>query len=231
MTLASHAQQKGLVMVKVFLVDDHEVVRRGLADLLASDPELEIVGEAGSVSEAKARIPALRPDVGVLDGRLPDGNGLELCRDLVSEHPDLRCLMLTSFPSDEAMLEAILAGASGYVVKDIKGMELARAIKDVGAGKSLLDNRAAAALMAKLRGDAERRDPLSGLTQQERVLLDLLAEGLTNRQIADRMFLAEKTVKNYVSRLLAKLGVQRRTQAAFFASKLNQPEHADGTER
>jgi len=222
MTLNSHAEREGHLMVKVFLVDDHEVVRRGLAGLLASDPELEIVGEAGSVSEAKARIPALKPDVVVLDVRLPDGNGIELCRDLVSEHPDLRCLMLTSFTSDEAMLEAILAGASGYVVKDIKGMVLAQAIKEVGAGKSLLDNRAAAALMAKLRGAAEREDPLSGLTEQERTLLTLLSEGLTNRQIAARMFLAEKTVKNYVSRLLAKLGMERRTQAAVFASKLGQ---------
>jgi two-component system NarL family response regulator/two-component system response regulator DevR len=209
-------------MVKVFLVDDHEVVRRGLSDLLSSDPDLEIVGEAGTVAEAKARIPASLPDVAVLDVRLPDGNGIELCRDLISDHPDLRCLMLTSFTSDEAMLEAILAGASGFVVKDIKGMELARAIKEVGAGKSLLDNRAAAALMANLRGTATREDPLSGLTEQERTLLGLLAEGLTNRQIAARMFLAEKTVKNYVSRLLAKLGMERRTQAAVFASKLNQ---------
>jgi two-component system response regulator DevR len=137
--------------------------------------------------------------------------------------PDLRCLILTSFTSDEAMLDAILAGASGYVVKDIKGMELAQAIKDVGAGRSLLDNRAAAALMAKLRHDAEHADPLSGLTQQERVLLELLGEGLTNKQIAARMFLAEKTVKNYVSRLLAKLGMERRTQAAVFVSKLDRP--------
>lgn len=209
-------------MVKVFLVDDHEVVRHGLTDLLASDPDLEIVGEAGSVSEAMAKIPALQPDVAVLDVRLPDGNGIELCRDLLSDQPELRCLMLTSFTSDEAMLEAILAGASGFVVKDIKGMELARAIKDVGAGKSLLDNRAAAALMAKLRGGAEHHDPLSGLTEQERTLLGHLSEGLTNRQIAARMFLAEKTVKNYVSRLLAKLGMERRTQAAVFASRLGQ---------
>jgi two-component system, NarL family, response regulator DevR len=213
-------------MVKVFLVDDHEVVRRGLADLLASDPELEIVGDAGSVSEAKVRIAALKPDVAVLDVRLPDGSGIELCRDLLSDLPDLRCLMLTSFTSDEAMLEAILAGASGYVVKDIRGMELAQAIKDVGAGKSLLDNRAAAALMAKLRGSAEHLDPLAGLTDRERTLLGLLSEGLTNRQIAARMFLAEKTVKNYVSRLLAKLGMERRTQAAVFASKLSQQSGA-----
>ncbi len=211
---------KGVAMVSVFLVDDHEVVRRGLIDLLGSDPDLDVIGEAGSVSEALARIPALRPDVAVLDVRLPDGNGIELCRELLSQLPDLRCLMLTSFTSDEAMLDAILAGASGYVVKDIKGMELAQAIKEVGSGRSLLDNRAAAALMAKLRGSAEQSDPLSGLTDQERVLLDLLGEGLTNKQIAARMFLAEKTVKNYVSRLLAKLGMQRRTQAAVFVSKL-----------
>src|ERR1044072_4369327 len=174
-------------MVKVFLVDDHEVVRRGLIDLLSADPELEVVGEAGSVAQAMARIPAHQPEAAVLDVRLPDGNGVELCRDLLSRLPDLRCLMLTSFTSDEAMLDAILAGASGYVVKDIKGMELAPAIKDVGAGRSLLDNRAATALMSKLRGDAERSDPLSGLSAQERVLLDLLGEGLTNKQIVARM--------------------------------------------
>src|SRR6202048_5466890 len=171
-------RREGLAMVKGFLVDDHEVVRRGLVDLLASDPDLEVIGEAGSVAEAMARIPALRPDVAVLDVRLADGSGIELCRDLLSDLPDLRCLMLTSFTSDEAMLDAVLAGASGYVVKDIKGMELAQAIKDVGAGKSLLDNRAAAALMAKLRGTAERTDPLLGLTDQERTLLGLLSEGL-----------------------------------------------------
>jgi two-component system, NarL family, response regulator DevR len=211
-------------MVKVFLVDDHEVVRRGLIDLLSADPELEVVGEAGSVEQALARIPALLPDVAVLDVRLPDGNGIELCRDLLSRLPNLRCLILTSYTSDEAMLDAILAGASGYVVKDIKGMELAQAIKDVGAGRSLLDNRAAAALMAKLRGTDQHSDPLSGLTDQERVLLDLLGEGLTNKQIAARMFLAEKTVKNYVSRLLAKLGMERRTQAAVFISKLDRTQ-------
>jgi two-component system, NarL family, response regulator DevR len=218
---------KGVAMVTVFLVDDHEVVRRGLTDLLSADPELDVIGEAGSVAQAMAQIPALRPDVAVLDVRLPDGNGIELCRDLLSRLPDLRCLMLTSFTSDEAMLDAILAGASGYVVKDIKGMELAKAIKDVGAGRSLLDNRAAAALMAKLRGAAERSDPLSGLTEQEKVLLDLLGEGLTNKQIAARMFLAEKTVKNYVSRLLAKLGMERRTQAAVFATKLDRPSRSE----
>ncbi|QUR66745.1 hypoxia response regulator transcription factor DosR/DevR [Mycobacterium spongiae] len=211
-------------MVKVFLVDDHEVVRRGLIDLLGADAELDVVGEAGSVAEAMARIPAARPDVAVLDVRLPDGNGIELCRDLLSRMPELRCLILTSYTSDEAMLDAILAGASGYVVKDIKGMELANAVKEVGAGRSLLDNRAAAALMAKLRGATEKHDPLSGLTDQERTLLGLLSEGLTNKQIANRMFLAEKTVKNYVSRLLAKLGMERRTQAAVFAAELKRSQ-------
>lgn len=214
-------------MITVFLVDDHELVRRGLIDLLSGDAELEVVGEAGSVTHALAQIPALRPDVAVLDVRLPDGNGIELCRDLLSKMPDLRCLMLTSFTSDEAMLDAILAGASGYVVKDIKGMELAKAIKEVGSGKSLLDNRAAAALMARLRGAARASDPLSGLTDQERVLLGLLGEGLTNKQIAARMFLAEKTIKNYVSRLLAKLGMERRTQAAVYVSKLGRPHLSD----
>ena len=207
-------------MVKVFLVDDHEVVRRGLIDLLSADPELDVVGEAGSVAQALARIPALHPTSRFSTCGCPTATG-SMCRDLLSRLPELRCLMLTSFTSDEAMLDAIMAGAGGYVVKDIKGMELAQAIKDVGAGRSLLDNRAAAALMAKLRGAAEHSDPLSGLSDQERVLLDLLGEGLTNRQIAARMFLAEKTVKNYVSRLLAKLGMERRTQAAVFVSKLD----------
>ncbi|MBF6195936.1 response regulator transcription factor [Nocardia implantans] len=207
-------------MITVFLVDDHEIVRRGLADLLSDDPELTVIGEAGDVAQALARIPALRPDVAVLDVRLPDGNGIELCRDLLSKLDDLRCLILTSFTDEQAMLDAILAGASGYVVKDIKGMELAKAIKEVGAGRSLLDNRAAAALMQRLRANTDNDGPLAGLTDQERKLLDLLGEGLTNRQIAQRMFLAEKTVKNYVSRLLAKLGLERRTQAAVYASKL-----------
>ena len=212
-----------LRVVTVYLVDDHEVVRRGLIDLLSSDPGLEVVGEAGSVAEALAQVPTLRPDVAVLDVRLPDGNGIELCRELLSRTEDLRCLMLTSFSSDEAMLDAIMAGASGYVIKDIKGMELAQAIKDVGKGRSLLDSRAAAALMAKVRESSERSDPLRRLSPQERALLDLIGEGLSNKQIAERMFLAEKTVKNYVSRLLAKLGMERRTQAAVFVSKLNRP--------
>lgn len=211
-------------MVKVFLVDDHEVVRRGLMELLDADPDLDVVGEADSVAQALARVPALRPDVVVLDIRLPDGSGIELCRELLSRLPDIRCLMLTSYTDDDAMLDAILAGASGYVVKDIRGRELTQAVKDVGAGKSLLDNRAAAALMTKLRTRTEANDPLKDLTDQEKTLLTLLGEGLSNRQIADRMFLAEKTVKNYVSRVLAKLGMERRTQAAVFVAKLEQPD-------
>ena len=209
-------------MVTVFLVNDHDIVRRGLIELLSTDPDLTVIGEAGSAAETLTRIPHLQPDVAVLDIRLPDGSGIELCRKLLSTNPDLHCLILTSFASDETMLDAILAGASGYVVKDIKGMELARTIKDVGAGRSLLDNRAATALMAK------PRDRLSvptaeqaGLTERERTLLNLLGEGLTNKQIADRMFVAEQTVKDYASRLLAKLGMQRRTQAALFVSKVN----------
>lgn len=214
-------------MISVFLVDDHEVVRRGLVDLLSGDPDLTVVGEAGSVAEAIARIPAARPNVAVLDVRLPDGNGIDLCRDLLAAHDELRCLILTSFTDEQSMLDAILAGASGYVVKDIRGMELAAAIKEVGAGKSLLDNRAAAALMSKLRrsaedGGAPEDDRLRDLSATERTLLELLGEGLTNREIGERMFLAEKTVKNYVSRLLAKLGMHRRTQAALLAAELRQ---------
>ena len=197
-------------MVKVFLVDDHEVVRRGLIDLLCADPELDCVGEAGSVAEAMAKIPAVGPDVAVLDDWLPDGNGIELCRDLLSCMLDLRCLILTSYTSDEAMLDAILAGASGYVVKDIKGMELACAIKDVGAGRSLLDTRAATALMVKLLRITETSDGLWAFNDRERTLLGLLGDGLTNKQIADRTFLAEEVVKNHVSRLLIKLGVARQ---------------------
>ncbi|BDT87342.1 response regulator transcription factor [Nocardia cyriacigeorgica] len=209
-------------MVRVFLVDDHEIVRRGVGDLISAEPDLEVVGESGTVDHALARIPATRPDVVVLDVRLPDGNGIELCRELLTRDDSLRCLILTSFTDEQAMLDAILAGASGYVVKDIGTTDLVDAIRAVGAGKSLLDNRAAAALIAKIRSEAEeQKGPLAGLTEQERKLLALLGEGLTNRQIAARMFLAEKTVKNYVSRLLTKLGVERRTQAAVLASKLD----------
>jgi DNA-binding NarL/FixJ family response regulator len=213
---------KGAPVLKVFLVDDHEMVRRGVADLLDEEPDLTVVGQASSVAEAMSRVPALMPDLVVLDVRLPDGNGVELCRELRSRLPDLQCLMLTSYTDEDAMLEAILAGAGGYVIKDIKGSALLSAVRTVGSGRSLLDNRAAAALMSRLRANAAEPGPLAGLTDQERVLLDLIGEGLTNRQIAERMFLAEKTVKNYVSRVLAKLGMQRRTQAAVLATELRE---------
>ncbi|WP_028923898.1 response regulator [Pseudonocardia acaciae] len=215
-------------MLNVFLVDDHEVVRRGVADLLDAEADLTIVGQASSVSEALARIPALRPDVVVLDVRLPDGNGVELCRELRSRLPGLNCLMLTSFTDEQAMMDAILAGAGGYVIKDIKGMELVSAVRTVGSGRSLLDNRAAAALMSRLRASVEKPGPLSGLTDRERTLLELIGEGLTNRQIAQRMYLAEKTVKNYVSRLLGKLGMERRTQVAVLATELRDHQRRTG---
>jgi two-component system response regulator DevR len=207
-------------VLTVFLVDDHEMVRRGVADLLNEEEDLRVIGQASLVSEALARIPALRPDVAVLDIRLPDGNGVELCRELKSQLPDLNCLMLTSFTDEQAMMDAILAGAAGYVIKDIKGLDLVSAIRTVGAGRSLLDNRAAAALMERLRAGSEEPGPLADLTEQERAVLDLIGEGLTNRQIAERMFLSEKTVKNYVSRLLGKLGMERRTQAAVLVTEI-----------
>ena len=207
-------------MIRVFLVDDHEVVRRGVAGLLADEPDLEVVGEAGTVAEAVVRIEAVRPDVAVLDVRLPDGNGVELCRDLRSRRPELACLMLTSFTDEQAILDAVLAGASGYVIKDVRGSDIATAVRDVGSGRSLLDHRAAAVLMAKLRTPPEAPDPTAELTPQEHAVLELIGEGLTNRQIGERLFLAEKTVKNHITRLLAKLGLERRVQAAVLATEV-----------
>jgi len=207
-------------VIRVFLVDDHEVVRRGVAGLLADEPDLEVVGEAGSVAEAVARIEAVRPDVAVLDVRLPDGNGVELCRDLRSRRPELVCLMLTSFTDEQAILDAVLAGAAGYVIKDVRGSDIASAVRDVGSGRSLLDHRAAAVLMAKLRTPPEAPDPTAELTPQEHAVLELIGEGLTNRQIGERLYLAEKTVKNHITRLLAKLGLERRVQAAVLASEV-----------
>jgi DNA-binding NarL/FixJ family response regulator len=211
-------------MLRVFLVDDHEVVRRGIADLLESE-DLQIVGEAGSVAEALARVPAVRPDVAVLDVRLPDGNGVELCRELRSQQPDLRCLMLTSFDDDEALFGAILAGASGFVLKQVRGTDLVAAVRTVGAGGSLLDARSTAAVMRRIQTEQEQAEPLRALSDQERAVLDLIAEGLTNRQIGERLFLAEKTVKNYVSHLLAKLGLEHRTQAAILATRVQAERH------
>ncbi|GAB2647477.1 response regulator transcription factor [Prescottella soli] len=202
-------------MLTVFLVDDHEVVRRGLAELVDSDDDMQVVGQAETRSQALARIPALRPDVVLLDVRLPDGSGIDVCRQLRTRMPDLRCLIVTSFRDERALRDAAAAGARGYVVKDIRGMQLMEAVREVGAGGTLLP------APPPTPGRARRRAPLpEDLTAQERRLLALLGEGLTNRQIAARMFLAEKTVKNYVSRLLAKLGVERRTQAAVLAARL-----------
>ncbi len=209
-------------MVRVFLVDDHEVVRRGVAELLDAHPEITIVGEAGSVREALARIPASAPDVAVLDVRLPDGDGVSLCRELKQDNPALVCLMLTSFGDDEAMLNAVIAGAAGYVLKDVRGNDLVEAVLTVAAGGSLLDPHAVSVLLDRLRSP-KSVDPLDELSEQERRIFALIGEGLSNREIADRMSLAEKTVKNYVSNVLAKLGMQRRTQAALLAAEIRHP--------
>jgi DNA-binding NarL/FixJ family response regulator len=202
------------------LVDDHEIVRRGIADLIGTAEDLEVVGEASGVAEAMARVPQVKPDVAVLDVRMPDGNGIELCRDLKSQLPELNCLMLTSYADDDALFDAIMAGASGFVLKQVLGLDLINAIRTVGTGGSLLDPRTTAALMNRIRQERETQNPLNQLTEQERAVFDLIGEGLTNRQIGERLFLAEKTIKNYVSHLLNKLGMQRRTQAAVLAAEL-----------
>ena len=207
-------------IVRVFLLDDHEVVRRGVADLLEAEPDLTVVGEAATAAEALARVPAARPDVAVLDVRLPDGDGVTVCRELRSRLPDLRCLMLTSFADDDALFDAIMAGASGYVLKQIRGTDLVGAVRTVAGGQSLLDPRTTVKVLERMRAAAEDKGPVAGLSEQERTVLALIGEGLTNREIGERMFLAEKTVKNYVSHLLAKLGMQRRTQAAILATEL-----------
>lgn len=206
--------------IRVFLLDDHEVVRVGVRELLESDGDIEVVGEASTAAEALARVPAVRPDVAVLDVRLPDGDGVSVCRELRSQFPDLACLMLTSFADDEALFNAVLAGAAGYVLKQVKGNDILDSVRRVSAGQSLLDPTTTARMMQRLREQVERPDPLEGLTEQERRVLALIGEGLTNRQIGERMFLAEKTVKNYVSNLLTKLGMERRTQAAAFVVRM-----------
>uniref|UniRef100_UPI0002DB458C response regulator n=1 Tax=Streptomyces acidiscabies TaxID=42234 RepID=UPI0002DB458C len=207
--------------IRVFLLDDHEVVRRGVRELLAVEDGIEVIGEAGTAAEALARIPALRPDVAVLDVRLPDGSGVEVCREIRSQDPSLKCLILTSFADDEALFEAIMAGASGYVLKAIRGDELLSAVRDIAAGKSLLDPVATARVLERLREGAPKGDErLERLTDQERRILHLIGEGLTNRQIGEELHLAEKTIKNYVSSLLAKLGMQRRSQAAAYVARM-----------
>ncbi|GLZ02569.1 DNA-binding response regulator [Actinomadura sp. NBRC 104412] len=206
--------------IRVFLMDDHEVVRRGVAALLSAEDDIEIVGEAGTAAEALARIPAARPDVAVLDVRLPDGDGVSVCREIRSAMPEVACLMLTSFDDENALFDAVMAGAAGYVLKQIHGSDLVGAVRTVASGQSLLDPRSTARMLERLRERQERKDPLQALTGQERQILELIGEGLTNRQIGERMFLAEKTVKNYVSNLFAKLGMHRRTQAAAYAAQL-----------
>jgi DNA-binding NarL/FixJ family response regulator len=206
--------------ISVFLLDDHEIVRRGVRDLLDAEPDIEVAGEAGTAAEALDRIPALRPDVAVLDVRLPDGDGVLVCRDIRSALPDTACLMLTSFGDDQALLGAIMAGAAGYVLKATCGSDLVNAVRDVAAGRSMLDARAALEVMERLRDRMASADPLSALTDSEKRVLELIGEGLTNKQIAERMYLPEKIAKNYVSSLLAKLGMRRRAQAAAFASRL-----------
>ena len=206
--------------IKVFLLDDHEIVRQGVRDLLEVQPDIEVIGEAGTAASALARIPALRPDVAILDVRLPDGDGVSVCRDIRSRMPEVACLMLTSVEDDEALFTAIMAGAAGYVLKDIRGTDLVAAVRTVAGGQSMLDPRAASQLMARLRDATTKHDPLEGLTGQQRRILELIGEGLTNRQIGERMFLAEKTVKNYVSGLFQKLGMERRAQAAAYAARI-----------
>jgi two-component system response regulator DevR len=209
--------------IRVFLLDDHEVVRRGLRDLLEADGDVQVVGESGLAAEAVRRIPALRPQVAVLDARLPDGNGIDVCREIRSRDPSIACLILTSYDDDEALFASIMAGAAGYVLKQIRGADLLDAVRRVAAGQSLLDPAVTQRVLARLREGPHEDERLSGLTEQERRILHHIAEGLTNRQIASRLHLAEKTVKNYVSSLLAKLGLESRTQAAVFATKLDRP--------
>ncbi|MGW0710921.1 response regulator [Streptomyces sp. NPDC002643] len=217
--------------IRVFLLDDHEVVRRGITDLLDSEPDISVVGDADSVEHALVRAPALRPHVAVLDVRLPDGDGISVCRELRSRMPELACLMLTSFDDEDALLDAIMAGASGYVLKQIRGSDLVSAVRTVASGQSMLDPATTARLMRSLRADpadTPRVAPeLASLSPRERDILALIGDGLTNREIGDKLYLSEKTVKNHISRLLAKLGVQRRVQAAVLASQLDPSDTGD----
>jgi two-component system, NarL family, response regulator DevR len=213
------------VTIRVFLVDDHEVVRRGLKELLEAEEDLDVVGDAATAGMALAGIARTSPDVAVLDVRLPDGNGVEVCREVRARDPRLACLMLTSFGDDEALFDAIMAGAAGYLLKDVRGQDLVDAIRRVAAGDSLLDPTLTGKVLERLRRGDEEDPRLKSLTDQERRILSLIAEGLTNRQIADQLHLAEKTVKNYVSNLLAKLGMHRRTEAAVFYTQVERGEH------
>jgi DNA-binding NarL/FixJ family response regulator len=210
--------------IRVFLLDDHEVVRRGIRDVLEAEPDIVVVGEAGTAAEALARVPAVKPDVAILDVRLPDDDGVSVCRELRSRLPELACLMLTSFGDDEALLSAIMAGAAGYLLKQVRGSDIVGAVRTVAAGGSMLDPRMTATVLQRLREPVSGDDPLASLSEQERRVFDLIGDGLTNRQIGEQMFLAEKTIKNYVSGVLAKLGMQRRTQAAALAGRLRESQ-------
>jgi len=212
--------------IRVYLLDDHEVVRQGLRALLEGAGDIEVVGESGSAADATHRIPALRPDVAVLDARLPDGSGIEVCRSVRAVDASIRALILTSYDDDEALFAAIMAGASGYVLKEIKGTDLVSAVRQVAAGSSLIDPSMTARVLERVRNPHPTAPELEQLTEQELTLLALIAEGLTNRQIGEQMFLAEKTIKNYVSSILSKLGLERRTQAAVLASRLLGPPDA-----
>ncbi|MEK8226607.1 response regulator transcription factor [Oerskovia sp. M15] len=215
--------------IRVFLLDDHEVVRRGVAALLEAEDDIQVVGEAGTAASALPRIRAVRPDVAVLDVRLPDGSGVEVCRDVRSEMPEIGCLMLTSFADDEALFQAVLAGASGYVLKQIHGSDLVGAVQTIAGGGSLLDPVSTARLLDRLRSPQPQEvDRLEGLSPQERQIVDLIGEGMTNRQIGERLFLAEKTVKNYVSHILSTLGLQRRTQVAVLATEMRSEDRPRG---
>jgi two-component system, NarL family, response regulator DevR len=215
------------VALGVFLLDDHEVVRTGLRALLEAGADITVVGEAGTVEEALARLPSTKPDVAILDVRLPDGSGVEVCREIRSTSPEIACVMLTSYADDEALIASIMAGAAGYVLKQVGSLDLLDTIRRAGAGQSLLDPALTERVLERLREGPQVDPRLASLTPQERRILDLIAEGRTNRQIAETMFLAEKTIKNYVSNLLAKLGMERRTQAASFAARLNERSTQD----
>jgi DNA-binding NarL/FixJ family response regulator len=217
--MTDHASPSAPDPIRVFLLDDHEIVRRGLKELLESEGDIVVVGESGLAQEATRRIPALRPHVAVLDGRLPDGSGIDVCREVRSKHPEIAALILTSYDDDDALFSAIMAGAAGYVLKQVRGNDLVETVRRVAAGQSTLDPGVTQQVLDRLRRGPEEDPALTPLTTQERRILELIGEGMTNRQIGEAMFLAEKTVKNYVSALLSKLGLERRTQAAVFAAK------------
>lgn len=223
---ATLTRQTVRVTTRVFLLDDHEIVRRGLRELLEAEDDLQVVGEAGTAEEAYGRIPATSPNVAVLDVRLPDGDGVEVCREIRSKHPEIACIMLTSFSDDDAVYAAIMAGAAGYVLKQVRGSDLVDGIRRVAAGESLLDPMVTTRVLERLRHKDED-DELAVLSDQERKILELISEGLTNRQIGERLFLAEKTVKNYVSNMFTKLGMSRRTEAAAYAARLAERRDRD----